>query len=284
MLQSLRATQALRFVTSKHLENQILAALGNGALEFHILALDVLLGPKGKSAAGDTVEEHPERPDVHLHTIVVVVELWRPVKLRAAALLQTFAWLAVTDCAKVAEVDLALRVEDVRVVHKKVVPFNVSVHDILAVEPRDAFNRSPENVDNFVHRNHSLLLPVLLHALDEIAPLEDVHHHADKDLFKVDIHKPHDRRVSKAMEHLNLTFDVIQRTLHLVDHFDCILLGRRLSLVAEVDYAKGTLANDFPELVFLEKLALRRLGFSISDFLACCLSRRCVAHCRASAR
>mmetsp|Transcript_12477 Transcript_12477/g.25334 ORF Transcript_12477/g.25334 Transcript_12477/m.25334 type:complete len:347 (-) Transcript_12477:161-1201(-) len=220
--------EALRLLALQDPLQQLAALLGAPGRDHDLLRLHVLLALEGEAAGHEAVHHHTDGPDVDLQAVVHGEELGRPVGLRPALGVEPIALLQVAHGPEVAEEDAALRVLDGLPVHKVVVTLDVPVHDLLLVEPGDALDHLLAHVGHDADGQHAQRLPVELHALDHVAPLVEVHDHADECLLVVDIMELHDAGMGEPVEHLRLLLDFRERGLDLVDHLDCVLLLRPL--------------------------------------------------------
>mmetsp|Transcript_38708 Transcript_38708/g.124393 ORF Transcript_38708/g.124393 Transcript_38708/m.124393 type:complete len:285 (+) Transcript_38708:3723-4577(+) len=209
---------------------EVLAVLANPAWHLHLLDHDVLLAVEWEAACNHTEDDNAEGPRVNLQSIVQLVELRTPVRLRAALLLEALAYGQVADRAEVGEVDAALGMLEVLPVLQIVVALQIAVHNIVLVEPIHTLEHHLADVLNDRGVNHTLRLPMQLHALDHVAAPVNLQHDADKDLLVVHVVQLHHARVREFPQHLHFLRDLFQRCLHLVDHLHSVFLARALPL------------------------------------------------------
>mmetsp|Transcript_36999 Transcript_36999/g.105245 ORF Transcript_36999/g.105245 Transcript_36999/m.105245 type:complete len:756 (-) Transcript_36999:12-2279(-) len=284
VLQRLLGRDALALVPIERPLDEIAAVLRNSARALDRLVLRVLLAFEGETARDHAEKDNAQRPAINLDAVVQGVELGRPVRLRAAALLQPPAGRHLHHGTKIAQEDAAAGVLDVAPVLQVVVALDISVHDVVLVQPIDALEHHFCHVLADRDGDHALRLPMQLHALDHVAALVDLKDHADEDLLVVDVVKLHDAGVEELLEHLRLLLDLGDWGFDLVNHLDGELFLRPL-LLARVHDAEGTLPQHLAQDILVQELivlVLRNRGILRAAVGVFCFTgdlAACATHC-----
>mmetsp|Transcript_10112 Transcript_10112/g.25944 ORF Transcript_10112/g.25944 Transcript_10112/m.25944 type:complete len:230 (+) Transcript_10112:1826-2515(+) len=180
------------------------APLGHGEL----LELHVLLALEWELARNQAEHHHTYSPAVHLHRIVQLVELRRPIVLRAALLRQALDGLYLSDGAEVAKIQSLVHVLDQCFPHHEVVTLDVSVYAIHGVHPGNRIMHLLAKELDVGNRDHALGLPMCHHALDHIASPVEFQHHTHEHLLIINVVQLDARRMFQLLQHLGLFLDL----------------------------------------------------------------------------
>mmetsp|Transcript_117284 Transcript_117284/g.328236 ORF Transcript_117284/g.328236 Transcript_117284/m.328236 type:complete len:852 (-) Transcript_117284:87-2642(-) len=261
--QGLRGLEALGLVALEGLVDEVDALRRAPLREVQHLVLHVLLALERELARDEPVHDDADGPIVDLVPVVELEQLGGPIVPRPALLVQPLPLRQLADRAEVAEVQAVAHVGHILEVHHEVVALDVAVDATLGVQPGDSGMHLLAQVLDVPDWDHALRLPVRHHALDHVAALVVLEHHAHEDLLVVHVVQLDHGVVRKLVQHLGLSLDLGERSLDLVDHLHRELVVRA-PLPALVDDTECALADLLPQLVLVQQLPSATLGVAVA--------------------
>mmetsp|Transcript_86935 Transcript_86935/g.261154 ORF Transcript_86935/g.261154 Transcript_86935/m.261154 type:complete len:409 (-) Transcript_86935:277-1503(-) len=278
VLEQSARSQALARVQLEKLPDQILGVVRHVTpclvCKRHLAALDgsahLRVGATWRvervATREDNVEDHAERPHVHLLAVARVGEhLGRPVSPRALPLRESAVLPERDRQPEVADLDRQVALVGRR--QQQVLGLEVAVADALRVEPRDSLS-------DLLHQDRRLLLTVgaVLHQLlEELAARHELHHEVPLGLGLEDIEEVDDVLVrAHAPQDLDLAPDGRAVRARFLDRLDGHGLAR-LAMRRAADRREVAVAEHLAHLVHLLQRRWR--------LLLLCRGRRCRRRC-----
>mmetsp|Transcript_54588 Transcript_54588/g.130232 ORF Transcript_54588/g.130232 Transcript_54588/m.130232 type:complete len:350 (-) Transcript_54588:497-1546(-) len=134
VLTQLSSSKSFVFLFLQQCHGQLLDLLGGAHRKLQLLLEDLFLALEGKTAINKAIHHNPDGPSVNLEGVVLLKELGWPIELCATCFLQPVFRLDLDGSAKVTEVNLTLRVDNVLYTNQEVVTLHVAVHHGLAMQ------------------------------------------------------------------------------------------------------------------------------------------------------